>query len=69
MDEPTHYMKDGVRVELTEDEKAEYRALWAQQEAKRQAERQQEIARAEARQKIMQRLGISEDELALLKGL
>jgi pyrroline-5-carboxylate reductase len=69
MDEPTHIIRNGVRVDLTEQEKAEYRALWAQGEAKMQAERQKEIERSEQRKKILSRLGLTEDELALLKVL
>jgi pyrroline-5-carboxylate reductase len=69
MDEPTHIMKDGVRVDLSEEQKAEYRALWAQGEAKMQAERQQEIHRSEQRKKVLSRLGLTEDELVLLKGV
>ena len=69
MDEPTHIMRDGVRVDLSHEQKAEYRALWAQGEAKMQAQRQQDLRDAESKKKILARLGLTEDELALLRGI
>jgi hypothetical protein len=69
MDEPTHIMRDGIRIDLTEEQKAEYRQIWALGEAKIKEEQERALLRAEEKKRLLSRLNLTEDELALLKGL
>jgi len=68
-DEPTHKMVNGVRIELTEEEKAQIKADWAEGRKRQEAKRAEHEKRKEQRQKLLERLGITEEEAQLLRGL
>lgn len=69
MDEPTHIMVNGERVDLSPQQKAEYRQMWADGQAKINAQKLEQEAKAQKRAELLQRLGISEEEFQLLKVL
>lgn len=69
MDEPTHIIQNGIRIDLTEAQKAEYRAMWAIGDARIKEEQERAQLKLEAKKALLSRLNITENELALLKGL
>jgi len=68
-DEPTHKLVNGKRIELTEAEKAEIKADWAEGRRKQAERRAAHEARKKQREALLERLGLTEEEAQLLRGL
>lgn len=67
MSEPTHRMVNGVRVELTPEEKAEMQAQWDAWPAKRDAKRAKAAEREAKRAALQAKLNLTDEEWKLLR--
>lgn len=67
--EPTHKLVNGERIELTEEEKKQILADW-EEGRKRLAERRAQYEEMKKkRQAVLDRLGLTEEEAKLLRGI
>lgn len=57
-----------IEIELTDQEKAEFETQYAESKVKADASKAEAEAKAAARQALLDRLGITEDEAKLLLG-